>query len=310
MISTMASFAINQITNKGSILDFAKELRKKSILREQRRERKSSPPPKRTGRGQHPISAPKQRQKKFEVLFEPPHKCCGLWNAREYNCMVHPRDPPYEYYMDKFVATSRNLERAYRVDVWVFGKKCEQELHALHAARRQRLELQSIPAEQDFPHVWPGTYRDRKRLFGKLCILHTVHKEEYHTRRQWSKECFLCEFDGVLRRHEIERQHLYQDLCAKFFGALDEVHNEMGYKLFSCDAPEIDPVLEFNGIGGRSAPILRTTDWSENQKGETGNELEVARAKAQRQERKKAKVWARMSGGSEHKGYELYRIPE
>ncbi|KAH8204394.1 hypothetical protein TruAng_001445 [Truncatella angustata] len=229
--------------------------------------------------------------KEFHTLFDVPEKCCSLWDVERYNCFRHPINPPKEYYQKELEAAHLYLARAYKVDLFVHRKRCQREDKALHAERRRELGLQSLPEAWDFPNYRPQTRGEKKALLGKLCVFHWLSYDAWYIFHD--KGCFVCR--AALAREQQEERHkrIYEDYRAKHAAALRDVNERMGWELFSCPPPPEEPMIEY-GPSGRV--VLRVTDWAENGRGLPGNVIGKARARANKADKKKRQVWARMSG--------------
>ncbi|KAK9771460.1 hypothetical protein AB5N19_05650 [Seiridium cardinale] len=314
MLTFVASLAAHQIGDRGSLLDFAHEIRKASV--EKQRRKASSPPRKNP-------TVPKKRSTKYlriggtsseesppnfvrlsnviplEALPEAPHPCCALYDAEEISCIRHPQHRPHEYYSRQFKNDRECLERAYRVNLFVFQRRCRNEFLALHKERRETLGLEDVAPEEDFPRFMPQKRQERKRYLGKLCLLHKLDFDQELCGCLTSETCFICRSNQLRKRQVKERNRIYEEYCDKVAGALHKVHLQMGWKLFECDPPSENRRAEYSQDPTRNRLFIHVTDWSENQKGEIGNFQGKARRSAKRQARVKAKVWSRIQG-NEH----------
>ncbi|KAK6084279.1 hypothetical protein SCUP515_01393 [Seiridium cupressi] len=310
MLTFVASLAA-QISDRGYLLDFAHEIRK-AIVEKQRR-KASSPPRKKP-------TVPRKRSTKYihiggtsseeslpsfvrlsnriplEALFEAPQPCCALYDAEEISCIRHPHHRPHEYYVRQFKNAKECLKRAYRVNLFVFQRRCRDEFLALHKERRKTLGLGDVPPEEDFPRFMPQTRRESKRLLGKLCLVHKLDFDRELRGCLTSETCFICRSDQLRKRQVVERNRIYEEYYDKVAGALHKVHVQMGWKLFEFDPPSENPGTEYSQDPTRNRLLIHVTDWSENQKGEIGNFQGQARRSAKRQARVKAKVWSRIQG--------------
>ncbi|KAI0146734.1 hypothetical protein BJ166DRAFT_502526 [Pestalotiopsis sp. NC0098] len=236
-------------------------------------------------------------------LAEAPYKCCPI-SKDGWKCPLHPRDPPLEYWTHHIKTAKQALRRAYRVQLFLIGKKYQHGVIALHKERRRELNLADLPVELDFPEVAMPTAADKSRLLGKLCLSHRLR---FDVQRRGAPRqggpptaCWICRYDNLYKQYVIDAHQAYSTYCHAFAEALDHTHRRVQYMCFNYKAPAMDPGSEVSGYSPCTRRVLHITEWAENQKGQRGNIYWLAREYALRADERKAAVWTRMRGAQDY----------
>ncbi|KAI1855533.1 hypothetical protein JX266_000398 [Neoarthrinium moseri] len=232
-------------------------------------------------------------------IIEYPVACCGLWDADEYTCILHPRDPPLEWHVDQFVKAREGFKRAYRVSLFVTRKRHDLEIKNLHESRRHKLRLRDLPQSKDYPHCEIRSREQQKRLLGKTCA---VHKLNYKCKIPWQvrKACFVCQLHRMERQHAKENQRLYTEYHDNVLEACMKCnYNVGGWECIEWQPPAREPAEYWAENTTRAHRVLHVTSWSENLQGRLRNESRTCRKKALLAEERKIEVWKRL-GWSEN----------
>ncbi|KAK6216318.1 hypothetical protein LQW54_003709 [Pestalotiopsis sp. IQ-011] len=236
-------------------------------------------------------------------LAEAPYKCCPI-SQDGWKCPLHPRDPPLEYWTHHVKAAKQALRRAYRVQLFLIGKKYQHGVIALHKERRRELNLGGLPVKLDFPEAPMATPADKSRLLGRLCI---PHRLRFDAQRRGAPRqegppaaCWVCRYDDLYKQYVIDAHQAYNTFCHAVAQALDHTHLRIQYMCFKYHVPAMDPGSEVSGCSTNTRRVLHITDWAENRKGQRGNFCWLAREYALRAKKRQASVWARMRGDQEY----------
>lgn len=235
-------------------------------------------------------------------LAEAPYKCCPI-SRNGWDCPLHPRDPPMEYWRQHLKDTKEALRRAYRVELFLLSKRYEYGISALHKERRQQLNLTNLPSSQDFPETTLTSPKDKSRVLGKLCLFHKLKFDGQRRGFPGSgvpAACWVCRYDNLYKEYVCNAHAAYEAYCRTYADALDKAHGLMGYMFFKYSPLVLNPGVEYSRYSTGIRRVLRITDWAQNKKGQPGNLCRMSRESAFRAKERKASVWERMEGGQDY----------